>query len=134
MGLATGVDIHNRSQLVHEQFGRLLGKLEKTTSFSNSNQLKFASAIFVQSDFPIRDVYKETSQAVYKSEVLNLDFRKNPENAQKFINAWVTERTNSKITEILDEAPSSATKVIITSALYFKSEWEKPFFEGATKM
>lgn len=134
MGLATGVNIHNKSQLVHEQFGRLLGKLEKTTSFSSSNQLKFASAIFVQNDYPIRDVYKETSQSVYKSEVLNLDFRHHPENAQKLINTWVAENTNWKITEILNEAPPSTTRVIITSALYFKSEWEKPFFDGATKL
>lgn len=133
MGLATGVDIQGKSQRVHEQLSRLFTKLEKTSGFDLNNEMKFASAIFVQNNYPIRSVYKQTSEALYKSEVLNLDFKTNPENAQKIINAWVADRTNSKIKTILNEPPPSETKVILTSALYFKAEWEKPFFEGATR-
>lgn len=134
MGLATGIDIHSKSQLVHEHFGRLINKLDHTTGIDYGSHLKVASAVFVQNDYPIRSIYKETSERLYKSEVLNLDFKSDPETAQRIINAWVAERTNSKIRSIMVEPPPSSTRVVIASALYFKAEWEKPFFEGATKL
>lgn len=133
MGLATGIEIHGKSQLVHEHFGRLLSKLDRSTGIEYGSHLKVASAVFVQNDYPIRSVYKEISERVYRSEVLNLDFGSDPINAQRIINAWVAERTNSKIKSIMPEPPPTSTKVVIASALYFKAEWEKPFFEGATK-
>ncbi|XP_044254319.1 serine protease inhibitor 28Dc [Tribolium madens] len=133
MGLATGVDIHNKSQLVHEQFGRLLEKLQTTSGFDIGRQVNIANAVFVQNNYPIRQIYKNTAESVYKSEVLNVDFETNPKSAQQVINAWVSERTKGKITQILNEVPDSSTKVILASALYFKAEWEKPFFDGSTK-
>lgn len=133
MGLATGVDIHNRSQQVHEQLGRVFGKLEKTSGFDLKNQLRVANALFVQDEYPIRSVYKKTGEALYRSEILNLDFMSNAENAKKVINAWVSDRTDSKIKSILEELPDEDTKVMIASALYFKAEWEMPFIDGATK-
>ncbi|RZC34043.1 serpin B12 [Asbolus verrucosus] len=133
MGLATGVDIQSKSQLVHEQFGRMLEKLQTTSGFDIGRQVNFATAIFVQENYPIRQIYKQTAESVYDSEVLNVDFKSNPNSAQQIINAWVSERTNGKINQLLSESPSSATKVILASAMYFKAEWEKPFFDGGTK-
>lgn len=133
MGLATGVDIHGKSQLVHEQFGRMIEKLQNTSGFDIGHQVNIASAIFVQNNYPIRQIYKQTAESVYGSEVLNVDFETNPTTAQQVVNAWVSERTKGKINDILKEVPDSKTKVILASALYFKAEWEKPFFEGSTK-
>jgi serine protease inhibitor len=133
MGLTTGVDIHSKSQLVHEQFGRMLEKLQVTSGFDIGRQVNFATAIFVQNGYPIRQIYRHTAESVYDSEVLNVDFASNPNSAQQIINAWVSERTKGKINHILGESPSSATKVILASAMYFKAEWEKPFFDGSTK-
>ena len=133
MGLATGVDIQSKSQIVHEQFGRMLEKLQTTSGFDIGRQVNFATAIFVQNNYPIRQIYKHTAEAVYDSEVLNVDFASNPGAAQQIINAWVSERTKGKINDILGELPSGDTKVILASAMYFKAEWEKPFFDGTTK-
>lgn len=134
MGLATGVDVQSNSQRVHEQFGRLIKKLQDSTAELNiDKQVNFASAIFIQEGYPIRQIYKETTESLYSSEVLNVNFANNPHSAQQIVNAWVSERTNGKIPSILNETPSSATKVILASAMYFKAQWEKPFFEGTTK-
>lgn len=134
MGLATGVDVQNNSQRVHEQFGRLIKKLQESTgNFNIDKQVNFASAIFVQEGYPIRQMYKKTAESLYSSEVLNVNFANNPHSAQQIVNAWVSERTKGKIPSILNETPSSATKVILASAMYFKAQWEKPFFEGTTK-
>ncbi|XP_044748515.1 serine protease inhibitor 28Dc isoform X2 [Coccinella septempunctata] len=134
LGFATGVpDLDKKSQIVHEQFGKMIVKLEKTSGFIIGSQVNFATAIFVQNNFPIRNIYKNTAESIYQSEVLNLDFQQNPVHAQKSINAWVSDRTKGKIKEVLSEAPSADTKVILASAMYFNAQWEYPFYDGATK-
>lgn len=131
--MTIGVDIQKHSEPVHEQLGRLLEEMQRNADTNLGAKVKFATAIFVQNDYPIRTVYKQKSEAVYKSEILNLDFQKNSANAQNVINAWVADRTNSKITNILAEPPPVVTKIIICSALYFLGQWEKPFFDGITR-
>ncbi|KAK9886887.1 hypothetical protein WA026_019145 [Henosepilachna vigintioctopunctata] len=134
LGFASGVpDLDKKSQIVHQQFGRMILKLEKTSGFVIGSQVNFATAIFVQNNYPIRKIYQSTAGSVYQSEVLNLDFKENPAYAQRAINAWVSDRTKGKIKEVLNEAPSVDTKVIIASAMYFNAQWEYPFFDGATK-
>ncbi|CAG9822523.1 unnamed protein product [Phaedon cochleariae] len=132
LGLATGLDIEHRSIQVHAELGRIINKLETTSGLLIGTQVTFAAAVFIQNDYPIRSLYKETAEKLYQSEILNVDFASNPTKAQQVVNAWVSDRTNGKIKDILAEAPSSATKVIIASAMYFKASWEKPFFEGST--
>lgn len=134
LGLATGVDINSKSQLVHEQFGRLLRKLDRISSFDLGEELTLANAVFVQEKFPIRGVYKQISEDVYRSEILSVDFLNDPESAKNTINAWVNDRSKGKISSILSENPPAETKVIITAALYFKAAWEQPFIVGSTTL
>lgn len=133
MGLATGVDIRSKGARVHEQLGLMLCKLEQTSGFDVGNQISFASAMFVQKDFAIRESYKEASRDIYQSEVLNLDFKGNAAHAQGVVNSWVATRTGGKIVDLLETPPPPDTKLIITSVLYFKSSWEHPFYEGHTR-
>nr|CAH7736634.1 unnamed protein product [Callosobruchus chinensis] len=130
MGLAAGVDIQGKSLVVHEHLNIILDKLSKTADLNQ--QLSVASAIFVQKEYPIRSLYKQTAENIYKSEVLNVDFKHDVNKATQLMNAWVTDRTEGKITSILNEPPIDTTKVIIASALYFKALWEHPFFDGMT--
>ncbi|KAJ8982103.1 hypothetical protein NQ317_010961 [Molorchus minor] len=132
MGLATGVDVQRKSLQVHEQFGRMLNKLESSSGLSVGQQVNFAAAIFIQNNYPIRKVYKKTAEDLYQSEILNVDFESNPSEAQQVINNWVSGKTNGKIHNVLGEVPQPNTRVIITSAMYFKASWEFPFFEGTT--
>ena len=131
MGLAIGIDIQTKSQTVHEHFGRLISS--RNSNPVQGEQMKFAAAVFVQHNFPIRRVFRETSQNVYKSEVLNLDFYGNGVGAQDVINTWVSDKTNGKISSLLVEPPPTQTKVIIASVLYYKGAWEKPFYNGFTR-
>ncbi|XP_056634306.1 serine protease inhibitor 28Dc-like [Diorhabda sublineata] len=132
LGLATGIDIENNSERVHEELGRMILKIESTAGLVMGQQITLASAIFVQNNFPIRKLYKETAENLYRNEVLNVDFKSNPLKALQLVNAWVSDRTFGKITDILTEAPSPSTKVVVASAMYFKAKWEHPFLEGQT--
>lgn len=132
LGLATGIDIENNSERVHEELGRMIQKIESSAGLVMGQQITFASAIFVQNNFPIRKLYKETAENLYRNEILNVDFESNPTKALQLVNAWVSDRTFGKITDILTEAPSPATKVIVASAMYFKARWEYPFLDEQT--
>ncbi|ERL95517.1 serine protease inhibitor 28Dc isoform X1 [Dendroctonus ponderosae] len=133
-GLQIGIpDIDQKSQIVHEQFGRIIKKLNRTAGFEPGDEVAVASAVFIQDGYPIREIYRSTAQEVYQSSIVNVDFQANPYKAQALINNWVAERTRNKIKSILNEAPSGDTRIILASALYFKAEWEQHFFVGLTK-
>ncbi|XP_072398328.1 uncharacterized protein [Diabrotica undecimpunctata] len=136
LGLATGLDIENNSERVHEHLGQILRKIEQRPDSvgEDEQQINFANAIFVQDSFPIRKIYKETADSLYKFEIFNLNFETEPVKAQKYVNAWVSDRTVGKIKEILSEPPLPSTKIILASAMYFKAKWEVPFLgEGVTQ-
>ncbi|CAG9765438.1 unnamed protein product [Ceutorhynchus assimilis] len=133
-GLATGIpDIDKKSQIVHEQFSRMLYKLNKTAGFQLGQEINVASALFVQQGYPIRPVYRSTAEDLYSSSIMSVDFENNARLAQKEINDWVAKKTNQRIKSILNHEPSTDTKVVLTSALYFKAEWEHHFYDRSTK-
>ncbi|XP_050514969.1 uncharacterized protein LOC114337971 [Diabrotica virgifera virgifera] len=136
LGLATGLDIENNSERVHEHLGQILRRIEERpySVGEDEQQINFANAIFVQESFPIRKIYKETADSLYKFEIFNLNFEREPVKAQKYVNAWVSDRTVGKIKDILSEPPLPSTKIILASAMYFKAKWEIPFLgEGVTQ-
>lgn len=132
LGFASGLDVQTKSVQLHEQFGRMLVKLETRGGFDLEQQINFAHGIFVQENYPIRKLYQDTAQQLYESDIRHVDYETKPAEAQKIINQWVSARTKGRINDILAETPTSSTKVIIASALYFKALWEHPFFEGST--
>nr|XP_050854869.1 leukocyte elastase inhibitor-like isoform X1 [Vespula vulgaris] len=131
LGLATGVDISTHSELVHQMFGLLISVVHEKV-LESTRIIDIASAIFLQEGFPIRPEFRTISEDVYQSAVMNVDFQERGKEAQDKINAWVKEKTNGKISTILNDVPSAATKVIIASALYFNAEWNRYFIKGAT--
>ncbi|XP_022914548.1 serine protease inhibitor 28Dc [Onthophagus taurus] len=132
MGLSSGINVSSRTQDVHEHLGQLFKTLERNSADFNGI-VRIAAAIFVENYFPIRSLYKDTSTSIYRTEIRNLGFSSQPGYAQNVINNWVNEKTNGKITNIIDEPPPADTKVIIVSALYFNGAWEMPFFDGSTR-
>ncbi|KAL1506576.1 hypothetical protein ABEB36_005910 [Hypothenemus hampei] len=123
-------DLDERSQMIHEGFGRMLAVINKTAGFQPLETIKIATALFVQQDYPIRAAYKFFAELFYRSSIENVDFRKNSSLAQEYINKWVSEKTQGKINTIIDHPLPTETRVVISNALYFEAEWERHFFEG----
>src|SRR5207247_1827619 len=47
---------------------------------------------------------------------------------------WASQKTNQKIGSLLNRADlANATSCILTSAIYFKGRWAKPFNKSATR-
>ncbi|XP_029666040.1 leukocyte elastase inhibitor-like isoform X3 [Formica exsecta] len=133
LGLESGVDISQHSEIVHQTFGQLLNFANYRIEGSNKPRVDSASGVFVQERYPIRPEFRAISMNVYKSEVINLDFERKGKEAEDVINNWVKERTMGKIDGILNSVPDPTTMVILLSALYFKGEWNQHFLEGMTQ-
>jgi serpin B len=57
-----------------------------------------------------------------------------PEAARKQINGWTAEHTAGRITELLPAGSvTSATQMALTTAVHFRSPWEKPFDASRTE-
>lgn len=134
LGLSSGLNIKNNPIYVQQQIGKVIEQIGAETGIGIGHHVNYAAAIFIQQDFPIRPAYLEIASVYYKSNVMNLDFLGNPQNAKHVINTWVSGRTNKKIPSLLDEAPSTETNAIIASVLYFQAAWQFPFFNGHTKL
>lgn len=128
LGLTAGVDLSGaRSDLFHERLGRQLSRLIARPGVDTSTEVALASAVFLQRDFPLRRQFVAFAREVYRSEVLNLDFRLEPTLAQKAINDWVENKTRGKIRDFIPFPPLPETRIIIGSAIYFNGAWQVPF-------
>lgn len=133
LGLESGIDISQNSEIVHQMFGLLLTKLHTKVDGSPGPRVDFATATYVQDGFPILPQFKALSNNVYENELINVDFIRKGKAAMDIINTWVNQKTMGKISKILDDVPSPNTMMILLSALYFNGEWNQHFLTGFTK-
>jgi serpin B len=57
-----------------------------------------------------------------------LDFSTAPQQTRELINDWVAKQTKGLIRDLLPEgAVDGQTVLVLTDALYFKAEWQRPF-------
>jgi serpin B len=57
-----------------------------------------------------------------------LDFAAAPQQSRELINDWVAKQTKGLIRDLLPEgAVEGQTVLVLTDALYFKAEWQRPF-------
>ena len=63
-----------------------------------------------------------------------LDFISDPESARATINAWIEERTETRIKDLLPpNSINSLTRSVLTNAVYFKAPWAASFEENLTR-
>ena len=97
-----------------------------------SAQLNIANSIWLNGDYyPNSDVkfsnsFESTVKDFYggESQIVN------NQNAVKTINDWVSNKTNNKITSIVDDPNFLA---YLVNAVYFKAAWQNEFNEYATE-
>lgn len=97
--------------------------------------LKSANGLWVQKNYPIKPTYQNTLANNYLAQVTNLDFIGQPRQATNIINNYIANQTNQKIQDLLSpDAIHADTRVILTNAVYFKSDWATPFNKRMTQL
>jgi len=99
-----------------------------------SVQLTIANKLWLEKTENLRPTYVAMTKRIFLSPAEALDFKGDPKKACETINAWVAEKTQQKINNLL--APTEVTKktsLVLANAIYFKASWRDPFFDKYTK-
>jgi serpin B len=100
---------------------------------NNAYELRTGNALWVQQDYKFLDEYLSTVEKHYGGKAANLDFAGEPEKSRQTINTFIEEQTNNKIKDLLPKDSLNAlTRLILTSAIYFKGTWEWEFDKSDT--
>ncbi|XP_053876125.1 serpin B6-like isoform X2 [Malaclemys terrapin pileata] len=75
----------------------------------------------------------DSCQKFYHAELEQLGFSKASEDSRKHINAWVEEKTEGKIQNLLAQGVvDSMTRLVLVNAIYFKGNWATQFNKNCT--
>jgi len=91
--------------------------------------LDIANSIWYRNGFNVLQDFIQTNSNYFNAQVQPLDF--NSPEALETINGWVSDKTNDKITEILNKIPADAMMYLI-NAVYFYGTWKFEFDESKT--
>lgn len=113
-----------------DELGGLLRSLERD---GDGATLSIANALWVQQDFDIHPAFTRAAQDRYGADAQPVDFVSAPDQAVNRINAWVMERTNERITDLISrDMISGDTRLIVTNAVWFLGDWAAPFDATST--
>ncbi|MEG3933864.1 serpin family protein [Microcoleus sp. T3_B1] len=92
-------------------------------------QVSIANSLWAKQGFSLKPEFQQTNQEYYKANLTELDFT-NPQ-APSIINNWVSQKTQGKIDQIVEEI-SPAQVLFLINAIYFKGNWQTPFDKSQT--
>ncbi|CAF4767897.1 unnamed protein product [Rotaria sp. Silwood1] len=96
-------------------------------------QLKLANRLYAQKAYKLQQDYLALVQSSFKADIKLEDFENDSARAVQTINAWVEEKTNNLIQNLLSKNDVSRdTRLIIVNCIYFKGTWMKQFKEHLT--
>ena len=108
-------------------FGELLDDLN-TAGEEGDFELSIANALWGQEGFPLREDYLDLILANYDGGLQEVDFKTDAEAARQTINGWVEEQTHDKILDLIPQGIlNEYTRLVLTNAIYFQSEWANQF-------
>ena len=104
-----------------------------TKSIGKTNTLNITSALWLDTDFQVKESYNNKLSKLNIADTQTLDFSRKT-SASNTINKWVSDRTNNKIKNIISPKDiSKRSKMVISNAIYFNGEWSKKFDKTKTK-
>jgi len=97
-------------------------------------QLSVANALWGQQGYKWKDKFLELTRVNYGAGLHQVDFTGQTEAARETINEWTAKKTKDKIKDLVPKgALNSSTRMVLTNAVYFKSQWSKKFKKIATE-
>ena len=117
--------LHIDSSL-HKSMAALISELNSVPAATA--KMNTANAIWPAKQEKLLAEYVQTVRENYKAALTPLNYASSPAKAAKTINSWVEKHTNGKIKDIIsDGLLRKDTPMVLTNAVYFKSEWLNKF-------
>ena len=112
------------------QWGRLSYALQDP---ARPLKLAIANRIYGDAQYQFDTTYFAITRKAFNAPLDMVDFRGDPEAARAKINAWVADRTEQRIENVLPPRSVDAeTRLVIVNALYFLADWAEPFAKAQT--
>jgi len=105
------------------------GLLDILLNLDPEVELGIANSTWSREGFPFHATYFDAVTTTFDAEVQELDF--SAPGAKDVINAWVNDKTNGRISEIVD-AIDPLDILFLINAVYFKGTWTTQFDPGDT--
>jgi serpin B len=120
----------NNSLEYHKKFGETILKVGNKKNV----ELQIANSIWPQKGYNLKKEFINLLKTAYKSQIIECDFAKSPNEEAKKINKWVEDKTKDKIKDIIrPDAIDASTKLVLANAIYFFGEWKTAFDTANTK-
>ena len=111
-----------------EQFKELIAQLNGEGRKDRPYQLTAVNAIWGQKGYPFKKDFVDGVATSFGGAMFDVDFATETEKARTAINKWVEQKTNSKIKDLIGEGVlTTDTRLVLTNAIYFKSDWAHKF-------
>jgi len=118
---------------LHPAFAALESEL-KADQQKGQVKLAVANSLWPQKGHAFLPAYLDLCKINYGVAVKPLDFIGATEPARQTINAWVENKTNRKIQELLKPGIlNEMTRLVLVNAIYFKGNWSSQFDKQLTK-
>ena len=96
--------------------------------------LSTANSYWLRIGEALNDSYRSTIENDYRAHGQQLNFAGDPSGSADTINNWVESETNGKIKNLISPSMiTPLTYLILTNAIYFKSDWKWQFDPEATE-
>lgn len=121
----------DRQDAVHVACSELLSAWEPPEGAPY--RLSVANRLWGQTGFNLRPEFLDLVRERYRGGFAPQDFAANAEDARLSINAWIRERTEDRIHDLLRPGSIDAsTRLVLTNAIYFLGTWRHAFEPRAT--
>jgi serpin B len=119
---------------LHAGFAALRADLNRGNLKKRGYEVSTANALWVQKNFGLLPDFINLTRDSYHAGLNEVDFQGATEQARETINAWVEDKTQHKIKDLLQPGIISAdTRLVLTNAIYFKGFWASQFKKKATR-
>ena len=121
-------------EALHRCFHALLAQLNEPQEEEEAYELHVANRLWGQQGYRFLPDFLGVTREYYGSELEEVDFAKAAEQARERINGWVADQTEDKIRDLIGPGVlHGLTRLVLTNAIYFLGNWQRPFEEAATK-
>ena len=103
------------------------------TAVRENFRFSLATGLLVEEGYPLHTAFCDALTEAFGAEFLSVTFA-NPEETADGVNAWVADKTEGRITDLV--SPKSLLpdmRLILANAVYFKARWADQFAEEVTR-
>ena len=111
---------------VHAVLAAAIRQLQR--SMGATDELTIANSLWSEAGAPVLPAFAELIAGRYGASLNAVDFSRDPCDASRAINQWVSSATKQRIQELLPPSVlTTDTRLVLANAVYFKGAWQHPF-------